>query len=85
MEGVVILHETLHELHQKKQSTVILKIDFEMAYDKVKWSFIKQTLVMKGFSHTLCKWIEAFTQNGHVGIKINHQTGENFITKKLLR
>jgi hypothetical protein len=44
MEGVVILHETLHELHQKKQSTVILKIDFEMAYDKVKWSFISKHL-----------------------------------------
>jgi hypothetical protein len=41
MEGVVILHETIHELHQKKQSGVILKIDFEKDYDKVKWSFIK--------------------------------------------
>jgi hypothetical protein len=52
MEGVVNLHETLHELHKKKQSVVILKIDFENAYDKVKWSFVKQTLMMKGFSHT---------------------------------
>jgi hypothetical protein len=41
MEGVVILHETIHELHWKKQSGVILKIDFEKDYDKVKWSFIK--------------------------------------------
>ena len=36
MEGVVVLHETIHELHRKKQSGVILKIDFEKAYDKVK-------------------------------------------------
>jgi len=35
LEGVVILHETVHELHRKKQSGVILKIDFEKAYDKV--------------------------------------------------
>jgi hypothetical protein len=28
LEGVVILHETLHELH-KKQNGVILKLDFE--------------------------------------------------------
>jgi hypothetical protein len=41
MEGVVILHETIHELHRKKQSGVILKIDFEKAYDKVKWSFVQ--------------------------------------------
>ena len=29
MEGVVILHETIHELHRKKQDGVILKLDFE--------------------------------------------------------
>jgi hypothetical protein len=29
MEGAVILHETLHELHMKKRDGVILKIDFE--------------------------------------------------------
>ena len=40
MEGVVILHETIHELHRKKQNGVILKLDFEKAYDKLKWPFI---------------------------------------------
>jgi hypothetical protein len=29
MEGVVMLHETIHEIHQKKMSGVILKLDFE--------------------------------------------------------
>ena len=29
MEGVVILHETIHEMHRKKQDGVIFKIDFE--------------------------------------------------------
>jgi hypothetical protein len=28
MEGVVILHETIHELHTKKANGVIFKIDF---------------------------------------------------------
>jgi hypothetical protein len=84
MEGVVILHETMHEMHQKDQSGVILKIDFEKPYNKVKWSFVKQTLLMKGFSQTWCKWIEACTQNGHVGIKISDQIGE-IVTKKGLR
>jgi hypothetical protein len=82
MEGVVILHETIHEMHRKNQSGAILKIDFEKAYDKVKWAFVRQTLWMKGFSQTWCKWVEAFTQNGHVGNKINDQVGENFVIKK---
>jgi hypothetical protein len=40
---------------------------------------------MKGFSKTWCKWVEAFTQYGHVRIKINDQVGENFVTKKGLQ
>jgi hypothetical protein len=43
LEGVVILHETIQELHRKKQNGVILKIDFGKAYDKVNWPFRFQT------------------------------------------
>ena len=50
LEGVVVLHETIHELHGKKMDGVIFKIDFEKAYDKVNWAFFQQTLRMKGFS-----------------------------------
>jgi hypothetical protein len=58
MEGVVILHETIRELHTRKQDGVIFKIDFEKAYDKVKWSFLQQALRMKGFSTKWCRCIE---------------------------
>ena len=52
MEGVVTLHETIHELHRKKQDGVILKLNFEKAYDELKWPFVQQVLRMKGFSPT---------------------------------
>jgi hypothetical protein len=55
MEGAVILHETIHELHTKKRDGVIFKINFEKAYDKVNWSFLPQTLRMKGFSQKWCE------------------------------
>jgi len=85
MEGVVILHETIHELHTKKLDGVVFKIDFEKAYDKVKWSFLQQTLRMKGFSPKWCRWIESFVSGGSVGIKVNDDIGHYFQTKKGLR
>jgi hypothetical protein len=60
LEGVLVLHEIVHELHLKKLDGVLLKSDFEKAYDKVKWSFLQQTLRMKGFDSKWCKWIQEF-------------------------
>ena len=78
MEGVVILQETIHELHTKKRDGVILKIDFEKAYDKVKWSFLQQTLRMKGFSPKWCRWIEGMVTVVSVGVKVNDDIGPYF-------
>jgi len=85
MEGVVILHETIHELHTKKRSGVIFKIDFQKAYDKVKWSFLQQTLRMKGFSPKWCRWVQNMVTGGSVGIKVNDDVGPFFQTKRGLR
>jgi hypothetical protein len=49
MDGIVVLHEAVHELHTKKLNRVILKLDFEKSYDKVKWSFLQQTLTATGY------------------------------------
>lgn len=64
IEGVVILHDVVHELHRKKNKSGIIfkidfekayKIDFEKAYNKVKWFLLFQALRTKGFSP---KWIK---------------------------
>jgi hypothetical protein len=85
LEGAVVLHETIHELHTKKQNGIIFKIDFEKAYYKVSWSFLQQTLRMKGFSEKWRHWISLITEGGSVGIKVNDQLGDYFQTRKGLR
>ena len=85
LDGVVILHETVHKLHRKKLNGIILKIDFEKTYDKVKWSFLQQTLRMKGFSDEWRALIHNFVSGGSVAIKINDDVGRYFQTKIRLR
>jgi hypothetical protein len=82
LEGVVILHETVHELHRKKLDGVLFKIDFEKAYDKVKWPFLQQVLRMKGFDNKWCDWTNSFVQGGSVGIRVNDDIGHYFQTRK---
>jgi hypothetical protein len=85
LEGVVILHETIHKLHRKKMDVILLKIDFEKAYDKVKWSFLQQALRMKGFHPKWCQWIRNFVEKGSIGIRVNNDIGHYFQTRKGLR
>jgi hypothetical protein len=40
VDGAVMLHEIMHELRRKNMRGVILKIDFEKAYDSVRWDFV---------------------------------------------
>jgi hypothetical protein len=56
MEGVVMLHEIMHEIHRKKMSGVILKLDFEKTYDK--W--------IRNFYNRHFEWKD-FLENGAIG------------------
>jgi hypothetical protein len=83
MDEVIVLHEMIYETHKRKQSGLIMKIDFEKAYDKINWSFVHQTLRMKGFSSKWCQWVASCMEGGHVGVKVNDQIGKNFQTKQV--
>jgi len=69
----------------KKQSGVILKIDFEKAYDKVRRDLLLQTLRVKGFSPKWIEWVKSFILGGSVAINVNEEVGPFFQTKKSLR
>jgi hypothetical protein len=85
LDGIVILHETLLELKRKKMDGVILKLDFEKAYDKVNGIFLQQVMRMKGFSEKWCRWIEQIVLGGSVSVKVNNELDRFIQTKKGLR
>jgi hypothetical protein len=85
MEGTIVLDKTIHELHKNKLNGILFKNDFKKSYDKVKWDYLQQALIMKVFSPIWCNWVQAFVQRGNVCIKVNDQLGPYFQTRKGLR
>lgn len=73
LEGVLVLHEVIHELKQSKRKGIILKIDFEKAYDKVRWDFLEEVLVGKGFPRQWTDWVMQTVQGGRVCVNVNGQ------------
>jgi hypothetical protein len=57
---------------------VLFKIDSEKGYNKVQWSFLQQTMPMKGFSPKWCELVDSFVRGGSVGIKVNDEISPYF-------
>jgi mannosylglycoprotein endo-beta-mannosidase len=43
---------------------VIFKIDFEKAYDSVRWDFVEEVLYRKGFNKKLKEWVMSMVRGG---------------------
>lgn len=68
--NVIIVQEAIHLMSkfQEKQGCVILKIDLEKAYDRLKWSFIEETLHLTGIPETLVQpLMKCITPSSNVG------------------
>ena len=82
MEGVVILHEAINSIKMKKQNAMLFKVDFEKAYDKIKWPFVHKMLKLKNFPDKWCDWVMHTMRGGQVGVKVNDNIGKFFKTFK---
>ena len=79
------MHEVLHETKRKKNIGVVLKLDFEKAYDKVNWSFLLESFKQKGFNSKWCNWILQVVSGGIISVKINNTTSPYFVSHKGVR
>lgn len=85
MDGVMSLHEILHDTRTKKKEGLILKLDFEKAYDKVNWGFLMKCLKQRGFDEKWCKWIWEVMSSGTLSVKVNENIGSYFKSGKGVR
>jgi hypothetical protein len=85
MNSVLALHEILHETKKRGEVDIVLKLDFEKAYDKVHWGFLLKCLKDRGFCDMCCNWIEQLLKNGTVAVKINNNKGPYFMSHKGVR
>lgn len=70
MSGIICLHET----KRRKEVGVVLKFDFEKAYDKVNWNLLFACLDKRGFDSKWCMWIRQVIYGGTMSVKVNNKT-----------
>jgi hypothetical protein len=84
-DGPLALHEIVHELMSKRLKAMILKLDFEKAYDRVNWQFLREVLIRKGFDTAYVHRIMQLVSGGQTAISINGEVGPYFRNKRGVR
>ena len=79
------LHEILHDTKSRKKRGLILKLDFEKAYDKLNWEFLLDCFNQSGFPPKCCNWIRTVLTSGTLSVKANDKLGPYFKSGKGVR
>jgi hypothetical protein len=85
LDGALSLHEIIHELKARNSKAILLKLDFEKAYDRVSWLFLREDLIRKGFDSGFVHRIMQLVSGGQTAISINGVVGPYFRSKRGVR
>ncbi|RVW83275.1 Transposon TX1 uncharacterized 149 kDa protein [Vitis vinifera] len=85
MDAVLIANEIVDERRRSGEEGVVFKIDFEKAYDHVRWDFLDQVLEKKGFSPKWRKWMSGCLSSVPYAVLVNGSAKADVLSRMLLR
>jgi hypothetical protein len=85
LESVVVAHEVVHSIYKSKDLGIIIKLDYEKAYDRVNLDFLMEIFRLRGFGGQWSSWISSVVRGGLVGVQANEEESNSFKTGKGLR
>jgi hypothetical protein len=84
-DGVVVVNEVVDMARRLKKDCLILKVDFQKAYDSVSWTFLDYMLGRFGFGDKWREWMKACVCNGNMSVLINGSPSEQINISKGLK
>ncbi|CAL5358449.1 unnamed protein product [Camellia sinensis] len=85
LDGILIANEVVHGWKKDRGKGVILKLDFEKAYDSVNWGFLFSMLANFGFGAKWVSWIKECVTSASISILVNGSPTSEFKPQRGLR
>nr|GEZ11533.1 RNA-directed DNA polymerase, eukaryota [Tanacetum cinerariifolium] len=71
LNGPFVLNEVVQWCKNRKKQIMMFKVDFEKAYDSVRWEFVDNVLKKFGFGEKWCLWIRSCLQSSRGSVLVN--------------
>lgn len=80
-DNVIILQEVIHLMHKKSMGPgwIVLKVDLEKAYDRIRWDFILETLRQANFPSQWCSIVDTYLCYACMRVLWNNKVSDSFL------
>ena len=85
VDGVVVVNEIVDFARKAKVQCLILKVDFEKAYDSVDWGFLEYMMIRVGMCNKWVAWMKACVFGGSMSILVNGSPTEEINIQRGLK
>ncbi|GKF00316.1 putative RNA-directed DNA polymerase, eukaryota, reverse transcriptase zinc-binding domain protein, partial [Tanacetum coccineum] len=85
LDGPLILNEVISWYHNSKKDLMVFKVDFEKAFDSIRWDYLDLVLEKLGFGCRWRSWIKGCLHNARSSVLVNGSPTDEFELHRGLR
>ena len=78
LDNIFLAFEAIEWTLENKQALSMLLLDFEKAYDRVNWSFLRHTMARMGFQPTWIQQVMSLNENAAAAVIVNGEQSKTF-------
>ncbi|GJR68620.1 putative RNA-directed DNA polymerase, eukaryota, reverse transcriptase zinc-binding domain protein [Tanacetum coccineum] len=78
LDRVLIANEIIHMANIEDHKLLLFKVDFEKAFDRVCWSFLRDIMVQMGFGVKWLMWMNSCLSSASISVLLNGAPSKEF-------
>ncbi|CAL5398010.1 unnamed protein product [Camellia sinensis] len=85
LDGIFIANEIVDSWKKNQKKGIVLKLDFQKAFDSINWAFLFSMLSNFGFGNKWISWIQECLTSAKISILVNGSPTSEFSPERGLR